>query len=147
VIVWEGEHGGSFQAREFTSARTLQGRDLVRATVAACWFLGPLRDRIRAPISLTSGKRSREHNATLPGASSTSLHFWDERGWAIDFVVRGIDARAIWRIVREESVGTFDRLCAYPDTGHCHVDWRSLGSVQRRRFYVKDETGNWVHHG
>lgn len=77
--------------------------------------LQAVRDVLNRPITITSGYRTPQHNAAIPGAVQNSYH---TRGMAADIVVEGMQPQDVQRFLSNWSGG----LGGY--TTHTHVDIR-----------------------
>ena len=77
--------------------------------------LEQMRQEIGRPINITSGYRSPEHNANLPGAATNSQHMY---GKAADITVDGMSPREVAKIAEkyfgDGGIGVY--------SGHVHVD-------------------------
>lgn len=104
-----------FQPREFKHF------DLMDAEFLR--FLDAVRRRANIAFRLTSDARTPAHNATLSGASPTSLHLL---GRAVDFVPAAWDREVLWRIVKAVIDESFDKsveleLVQGPTDKHIHL--------------------------
>ena len=78
-----------------------------------------IRSHFNAPVTITSGNRCPEYNATIPGASSKSQH---AKGMAADFKVKGIHADEVADYLEEKYPNWFG-IERY--VGRTHIDVRS----------------------
>ncbi|MDB4261369.1 D-Ala-D-Ala carboxypeptidase family metallohydrolase [bacterium] len=74
------------------------------------------------PITITSGCRCQEHNASIDGAAPNSQH---KRGRAADFVVKGVDSGAVADYCETIGIPGVGRY-----NGRTHIDTKS-GKVRR----------------
>ncbi len=80
------------------------------------------------PLRVTSGYRSRAHNDSLVGASSSSQHL---DGTAADFIPQGITVPEFMRRIGGSAVqGAFGQLILYPlGSNHVHISLPTRGVV------------------
>lgn len=101
----------NFHASEFAC----KGTGKIKVSRELVNRLQALRDYLGVPISVTSGYRSREHNASIPGAAPNSRHI---SGEAADIVAQGVSmqqlAAAAKKFFGDGGIGTYG--------GHVHVD-------------------------
>lgn len=102
----------------------------------AAW-LEAARAILGAPLTVTSGYRSPEHNASLPGASSTSDHM---TGLAADWKPRGLSLYSTYHKLKAGPLPPFDQLIFYPVTGHIHV---GLGARMRGEYRIALAEGGY----
>lgn len=141
MILWKGVTEGAFHTREFVpEGYRLSHSTLLSLSRLVHLFLVSLRERL-GPVTITSGIRSVDHNERV-GGLPTSRHLYLDGCCAADIVVAGMGPRAVARIVQVESLGAFDRLCAYPLKGHLHVDLGPLGEPYRGLVFL-DEGEGW----
>jgi uncharacterized protein YcbK (DUF882 family) len=75
-------------------------------------YLEAVREELGVPIRITSGYRSPELNALIPGSSSTSAH---TKGLAADINVSSIAPRRLARMIADLQLG-FDQIILEYDT-------------------------------
>lgn len=112
-----------------------------RWRVLCCAILEPWRERV-GPLRITSGGRSLDVLAAIPGASTTSDHQWEDDGdggVAVDVIpLHGTSAGA-WEVLRDMAASGLpvDQGILYSVRGHVHVGMRIL-AAPRRSFWVDD---------
>lgn len=122
--------GKFFSFKELTRRRDGKVQTLTPSQATALRLLtenvlDPLREAT-GPIRVTSGFRSDEYNATVPGSATNSQH---ELGEAADFAPpAGYDSLSIARKIITMGL-PFDQLIAYaPERGgHVHVSHKANG--------------------
>jgi zinc D-Ala-D-Ala carboxypeptidase len=87
-------------------------------------LLQRIRDRVGAPVAVTSGFRCRKHNMDTPGAHPDSYH---TLGWAADITTRAMDAAALFDIVQDviKDAG-YGFALLYSTQNFVHIDIRNL---------------------
>lgn len=114
----------SFRVREFSC----KGADVVKVDDELVVLLQCIREHFGKPIHITSGYRTAEYNATLPGASKTSQHI---QGRAADFWVEGVPVATVADYAEKllpgrGGIGRYPKDAAHPrrKTGWVHIDTR-----------------------
>mgnify|MGYP004697327367 FL=1 len=118
----------SFRMREFSC----KGADVVKIDDELVVLLQCIREHFGKPIHITSGYRTAEHNATLPGASKTSQHLLGKAAdfWVEDVPVATVADYAEKLLGNRGGVGRYPKDAAHPKrlTGWVHIDTRTAKS-------------------
>ena len=109
-----------FSAREFTCAGCTEdkpcGRTQIPPAASLLEILEIVRRHYGQPVTINSGYRCEEHNATLPNSSPRSQH---TRSRAADFWVKDVSSDEVYAWLHSWHRGG---LGQYP--GRTHVDTR-----------------------
>ena len=105
----------NFRYSEFGDS--LSDSDRIKIRWLVFGVLQRVRDYFGKPVKITSWKRDKDKNAAV-GGSSTSQH---PNGEAVDFIVEGISARAVYDYIDMVIKWPYGQLFYYPDKGHVHV--------------------------
>ena len=118
------QHGNDRLAANFRvwEFRSRCGADQVLIAVDLMTLLQRIRDHFGRPVTIISGFRTAEHNASLPNASAVSQHL---RGTAADIDVMGIAPIEVCQYA-EHMLGNAGGIGLY--LGHAHVDVRAIRS-------------------
>lgn len=109
----------NFKVKEFAQ----KGCDLVLVDTELVLVLQAIRSHFGASVTINSGYRTPEHNATLEGHSETSKHM---SGRAADIKVRGISPAEV--AAYADKLLLNGRICVYPTFVHVDVrEERSRG--------------------
>ena len=108
----------------------------------------PIRNHFRVPIIISSGYRSKELNASIPGASLTSQHCTGE---AIDIDMdgtpNGVTNKMVFDYIRENLI--FDQLIFEFGTAEnpdwVHVSYESNGKQRKQVLKASRVNGNTVY--
>jgi hypothetical protein len=126
--LWEFTHQAEKRriANEPNGEQIRNGRELV-ANV-----LDPLREGLDRPVTVTSGFRSVEMNASIPNSARDSQH---QSFRAADIAVQGLTSRQLARKIIELRL-PFDQLIFYDPSrgGHVHVSYNPARNRRDIRF-------------
>lgn len=89
--------------------------DTIKAFFLAKFIMQPLRDHLKAPIIITSGKRSASHNKKIGGATRSD-HLFREECAACDFTLqdKNLNRKAFkWLVQNKAEI--FGQLIKYDD--------------------------------
>ena len=105
-----------------------EGHDQIPEGALPCFIemceriLEQIRSRFNAPVVITSGYRSPEHNAAV-GGKHTSQHIASAEHCACDFKIPGVEIELVFDWIRLDSNLRFDQLILE------HNAWGELASV------------------
>ena len=115
----------SFRVREFACS---DGSDPLFVDSALVQLLQNIRDHFGAPVVITSGYRTAEHNAAV-GGSKSSQHLL---GRAADFYVEGVPVATVAAYAEtllsgRGGIGRYPKDAKHPKrmTGWVHIDTRT----------------------
>lgn len=95
-------------------------------------ILDPIRDKLCAPVIITSGYRCPQVNKIVGGANN-SQHI---SGCAADFHVRGFTVLMMWQVFLSiYDTMDFDQLIYYPNKNIIHVSY--MGNGNRHEAFLK----------
>lgn len=100
-------------------------------------ILQPLRDRVRRPVIISSGFRSKTINTRI-GGSKNSQHCM---GQAADFTIPGMTVEEVVGLIRKMSL-PIDQ-CINEGNAWCHV---SYGPRHRKQYLKATREGGVVHY-
>jgi zinc D-Ala-D-Ala carboxypeptidase len=144
----------NFSLAEFTSSQTARSRGLMNyqnnpplsvignLQVLSSQLLQPIRDVYGSPIFITSGYRSRQLNAIIPGASPSSDHL---TGSAADFKGANM-ARLLIATIKVCKEKPFHQLIIYHDRSApswIHISLR-LNKLNSREYSFVPRSGRRI---
>ena len=110
IITQPGQITENFHSDEFAC----KGTGELKVSADLVNQLEELRKAVGQPIRITSGYRSPEHNATIPGAAENSVHM---TGRAADIQIPGMSVEEMSRLAREFFPVVHDNY-----SSHIHVE-------------------------
>ena len=120
--IWTGKY---FSLSELTGPRETSPEVRVSLLHLVTTVLDPWREVVGSAMRVTSGYRTREENARLPGAAPDSWHMW---GGAVDIAPMVVELGYAWSCL--ESL-PYDKAILYGT--HIHVQANS-GANRRWRY-------------
>ena len=123
----------NFSLAEIFGSEPADDNQVATAVFMARTILQPLRDYLKAPLTITSGYRSPEHNAVI-GGSPTSEHTWHDYSGAVDVSIKD-HAQRVYALawILDKIPYSVGQVIYYLETTHLHI---SIAAKHQGQFLV-----------